>query len=119
MANGVVVALAEELAEPEVVGGVQTAGQRTVVERVEARRGVLAQRLRVGDLAEPDRAEALQSDRDGLELRGAGRPRWRLCAPGPLPHGGEVSVIERIAGELDLEVGGRPGRIAQLVQSAQ
>src|SRR3954462_9297390 len=99
MADGVVVALAEELAEPEVVGGVQTAGQRTVVERVQARRGVLAQRLRVGDLAEPDRAKAPQGDRNRAERRGADGLRGRLCAPRPLPHGAEVAVVERVGGE--------------------
>jgi hypothetical protein len=40
VADRVVVALAEELREAEVVGGVQATRQRAVVERVQTRRGV-------------------------------------------------------------------------------
>ena len=83
VADRVVVALAEELGEAQVVGGVQPAGERAVVERVQARRGVGARRLRVGDLAQPERAVAVERGRDGLERRGAerGGGGLRACAP--------------------------------------
>ena len=51
--------------------------ERAVVERVEPRRGVLAQRLGVAICAQPDRAVALERDRDGGEAR---QPTASRCA---------------------------------------
>ena len=113
VADRVVVVLAEELREPEVVGGVQAAAQRAVVERVELGGGVRAQRLRLGDPAEPERAEALQCGRDGREPGHADVRRGRPGTPGPGDDAVEVTVVERVGRELHLQVGGRERAFAQ------
>ncbi len=120
VADPVVVVLAEELGEPEVVGGVQAAGEGAVVERVEARGGVGAQLLGVGDLPAAEGAPAFERGRDGGEARHAERLGGRAGAHRPLADVDEVAVVERVGGELDLEVGGRERALAaELVQRAE
>ena len=85
VADGVVVALAEELGEPEVVGGVDAAGQRAVVEAVHAAGGLDLQRLGLGGAAEPELGEALERGGERGERRrvDAQRRVARRGAPTP------------------------------------
>jgi hypothetical protein len=110
VADRLLVALGKVLREAQVVGTVEAQRERVVAERVETPRRLRRSILRGTDVAEAQLGEADEALGDDRQ-RGLVAPHRGLqAALGPGAHRGEVAVVERIGGQLDLEVGGN-GRV--------